>query len=306
MLTLAKTLKPETQIAYLNKVKKTNVSFLKLCRKSKKENFIYNGEYKRIKKFYKGMMNRVFYINEDVYSDISLTQVPLLTRYETKVWQSLSSTICTTFKKWNKENIKPGKRPVQDTDEYKEKRLQRALLTDIGTCGYCEREQEIENGGIYDHGFTVGQGFRNGVCPGAQLTPYERSPEAKELLVTHLKEDLVTIQKQKPDQKVVDFFNSLQFQWTKEKIDNYNKNCQTYERKYDRDIGTFKTREFLEKPLYRLVTLEKLNEIFNNALSFIQSRLERQEAKLKIWKAVPTYREEALARKQKQQKKENK
>ena len=179
MLTLAKTLKPETQIAYLNKVKKTNVSFLKLCRKSKKENFIYNGEYKRIKKFYKGMMNRVFYINEDVYSDISLTQVPLLTRYETKVWQSLSSTICTTFKKWNKENIKPGKRPVQDTDEYKEKRLQRALLTDIGTCGYCEREQEIENGVIYDHGFTVGQGFRNGVCPGAQLTPYERSPEAK-------------------------------------------------------------------------------------------------------------------------------
>jgi hypothetical protein len=252
------------------------------------------------------MMNRVFYINEDVYSDISLTQVPLLTRYETKVWQSLSSTICTTFKKWNKENIKPGKRPVQDTDEYKEKRLQRALLTDIGTCGYCEREQEIENGVIYDHGFTVGQGFRNGVCPGAQLTPYERSPEAKELLVTHLKEDLVTIQKQKPDQKVVDFFNSLQFQWTKEKINNYNKNCQTYERKYDRDIGTFKTREFLEKPLYRLVTLEKLNEIFNNVLSFIQSRLERQEAKLKIWKAVPTYREEALARKQKQQqKKEN-
>ena len=122
-------------------------------------------------------------------------------------------------------------------------------------------------------------------------------------MVTHLKEDLVTIQKQKPDQKVVDFFNSLQFQWTKEKIDNYNKKCQTYERKYDMDIGTFKTREFLEKPLYRLVTLEKLNEIFNNVLSFIQSRLERQEAKLKIWKAVPTYREEALARKQK---KENK
>ena len=122
-------------------------------------------------------------------------------------------------------------------------------------------------------------------------------------MVTHLKEDLVTIQKQKPDQKVVDFLNSAQFQWTKEKNDNYNKNCQTYERKYDRDIGTFKTREFLEKPLYRLVTLEKLNEIFNNVLSFTQSRLERQEAKLKIWKAVPTYREEALARKQK---KENK
>jgi hypothetical protein len=33
MLTLAKTLRLDTQIAYLNKVKKTNVSFLKLCRK---------------------------------------------------------------------------------------------------------------------------------------------------------------------------------------------------------------------------------------------------------------------------------
>ena len=121
MLTLAKTLKPETQIAYLNKVKKTNVSFLKLCRKSKKENFIYNGEYKRIKKFYKGMMNRVFYINEDVYSDISLTQVPLLTRYETKVWQSLSSTICTTFKNGIKKTLSQVKDPCKIQTSTKKK-----------------------------------------------------------------------------------------------------------------------------------------------------------------------------------------
>ena len=32
--------------------------------------------------------------------------------------------------------------------------------------------------------------------------------------------------------------------------------------------------------------------------------IDREEAKLKVWKAVPTYREVALARKQKQQQKE--
>jgi hypothetical protein len=301
MKTITKALNIDNQIRYLNKVKKTNVSFLKLFRKCKKENLIYNGEYKRIKKFYKGMMNKSFYISEDVYSEAWLTEVPLLARYETKVWKSLSSNIHNNLKKWNKENIKSGKRPVQDTEEYKEKRLQRALLTDIGTCGYCEREQEIENSLIYDHGFTVGDGFRNGVCSGAQIAPYERSPKAKELLVTHLKADLATIQEQKPTQEVVDFLNSVQFQWTKEKIDKYNKNCQTYERKYDRDLGTFKTREFLGNRLYRLVTLEQLNKIFNDAVSNQQMFIDREEAKLKIWKAVPTYREEALARKQKKE-----
>ena len=51
------------------------------------------------------------------------------------------------------------------------------------------------------------------------------------------------------------------------------------------------------------VTLEQLNKIFNDAVSNQQMFIDREEAKLKIWKAVPTYREEALARKQK---KENK
>ena len=302
MRTITKALNIDNQIKYLNRVKKTNVSFLKLFRKCKKENLIYNGEYKRLKKFYKGMMNRDFYIADDVYSVAWLTEVPLLTRYETKVWQGLSDTIHTTLKKWNKENIKSGKRPVQDTEEYKEKRLQRALLTDIGTCGYCEREQEIENSVIYDHGFTVGDGFRNGVCSGAQIAPYERSPQAKELLVEHLKEDLATIQKEEPNQETVDFYNSVQFQWTKEKIDNHNKHCQTYETKYDTDIGTIKkTRYFLNSPLYRKVTLEQLTKMFNDAVSIKEMWIDREEVKLKVWKAVPTYREVALARKQKKE-----
>ena len=305
MRTITKPLNMDNQLRYLHKVKKTNVSFLKLFRKCTKENVIYNGEYKRLKKFYRGVMNDTFYMADDVYSAAWLTEVPLLIRYKTKVWQSLADTIHVTLKKWDKENIKPGKRPVQDTEEYQEKRLQRALLTDIGTCGYCEREQEIENGVIYDHGFTVGQGFRNGVCPGAQITPYERSPQAKELLVEHLKEDLATIQKEEPNQETVDFYNSVQFQWTKEKIDNHNKHCQTYETKYDTDIGTIKkTRYFLNSPLYRKVTLEQLTKMFNDAVSIKEMWIDREEAKLKVWKAVATYREVALARKQKQQLKE--
>jgi len=309
MRTITKPLNMDNQLRYLHKVKKTNVSFLKLFRKCTKENVIYNGEYKRLKKFYRGMMNDSFYIADDVYSQAWLVEVPLLTRYKTKVWQSLSDTIHVTLKKWNKENIKSGKRPVQDTEEYQEKRLQRALLTDIGTCGYCEREQEIENSVIYDHGFTVGQGFRNGVCPGAQITPYERSPQAKELLVEHLKEDLATIQKEEPNQETVDFYNSVQFQWTKEKIDNYNKGktgSMSSNKMYDRDIGTFQSRYFLESPLYGKVTLEQLNKIFNNAVDRQQMFIDREEAKLKVWKAVATYREVALARKNKnKQLKEN-
>ena len=162
---------------------------------------------------------------------------------------------------------------------------------------------------IYDHGFTVGQGFRNGVCPGAQITPYERSPKAKELLVQHLKEDLATIQQQEPNQKVVDFYNSVKFQWTKEKIDNYNKGktgSMSSNKMYDRDIGTFQSRYFLESPLYGKVTLEQLNKIFNNAVDRQQMFIDREEAKLKVWKAVATYREVALARKNKnKQLKEN-
>jgi len=300
MRTITEALNMDRQLRYLHKVKKTNVSFLKLFRKCTKENVIYNGEYKRLKKFYRGMMNDSFYISDDVYSVAWLTEVSLLNRYKTKVWQSLSDTIYVTLKKWNKENIKSGKRPVQDTEEYQEKRLQRALHTDIGTCGYCEREQEIENGVIYDHGFTVGLGFRNGVCSGAQITPYERSPEAKELLVQHLKEDLATIQKQEPNQETVDFLNSAKFQWTKEQIDNYNKKMigsYSAGRKYESDVGTFQSRYFLNFPLYGKVTLEQLTKIFNNALNKQQMLIDRQEAKLKVWKAVPTYREVALARK---------
>lgn len=301
MRTITKPLNMDNQLRSLHKVKKTNVSFLKLFRKCTKENVIYNGEYKRLKKFYRGMMNDSFYISDDVYSVAWLTEVPLLNRYKTKVWQSLADTIHVTLKKWNKENIKSGKRPVQDTEEYQEKRLQRALLTDIGTCGYCEREQEIENGVIYDHGFTVGDGFRKGVCPGAQITPYERSPEAKELLVQHIKNKIKSIESEKPTSATVDFLNSDQFKYTQTDIDDLINKAKDKSRiayVYQK-AGDWKTREYLDAPINNEATLSKLIKIFNSSLDYYLTWLNREETKLLSWKPVPTYREVALARKQK-------
>ena len=39
---------------YLDQVKKNNVKFIKLFKRSKADNFMYNGEYTKMKKFYRG------------------------------------------------------------------------------------------------------------------------------------------------------------------------------------------------------------------------------------------------------------
>ena len=281
---------------YFDEVKKNNVKFIKLFKRSKADNFMYNGEYTKMKKFYRGMMYGNFFYDNEIYSSRSSKEITLFQRYETKVWQNFCDTVYTTLRKWNKENIKAGKRPVQDTEEYKEKRLQRALLTDIGTCGYCEREQEIENGVIYDHGFTVGNGYRNNVCYGAGMRPYERSPEAKELLVKHLAEKIDFTKSQEPNQTSVDFYNGDQFKYTQTEIDELAAKSRFGAM---RKVGDWKVREFLNAPVYNQATLEKLTDIFNNTLDFQMMWLTGEEAKLKKWEAVPTYREQALARKNK-------
>jgi len=285
----------EVQVRYLNSVKKLNIKFYKLFKQCKSENLIYNGEYKKLKKFYRGMMYGNFYYDTDVYSSQDTVEVPLLQRYQTKVWQYVCDNIYTTLKKWNKENIKAGKRPVQDTQEYKKKMMERALLSDIGTCGYCEAKQEIENSVMYDHGFTIGRGFRNGVCAGAGLKPYERSPEGKELLVKHIKSKIEFIKSEQPTAATVDFFNSDQFKYNQSDIDALQKESGwCYEK-----VGDWKTREFLESPIYNEATLKRLTKIFNNFLDYYVAWLSREEEKLSKWKAVPTYRELALAKQNK-------
>jgi len=285
----------EIQVRYLSSVKKLNIKLYQLFKQCKSENIIYNGEYKKLKKFYRGMMYGNFYYDSDIYSSVSIQEVPVLNRYKTQVWQNLSDTIYSTLKKWNKENIKFGKRPVQDTQEYKKKMMERALLSDIGTCGYCEAKQEIENSVMYDHGFTIGGGFRNGVCAGAGLKPYERSPEGKELLVRHLKDKIAFMQTEKPTAATVDFFNSDAFKYTQEEINILGDKWNLPQ------VGDWKSkgREFFDVQLWGEITLEKLTKIFNKTLQYHMEWLDKEQNKLNKWKAVPTYRELALARKNK-------
>ena len=223
MLNTAKVYSPEVQQRYLKDVKEINVKFLKLLKVCKKEDRIFNGEFKKMKKFYRGFLNGQFFYNSDIYSSTWTALNPLLKRYETKTWTNIADKICKYLKAFSKEKIISGKRPVNETAEYQEKLLQRSLESDIGTCGYCDRYIEIENNTIYDHGFQVGHGFRNGVCTGARLLPFERSPEAKILLVKDLKNNLKKIEEQKPTQALVNHFNSDNFKYTQNDIDELNK-----------------------------------------------------------------------------------
>jgi hypothetical protein len=56
---------------YLDQVKKNNVKFIKLFKRSKADNFMYNGEYTKMKKFYRGMMYGNFFYDNEIYSSRS-------------------------------------------------------------------------------------------------------------------------------------------------------------------------------------------------------------------------------------------
>jgi hypothetical protein len=292
MLNTTKQYSPELQKSYLKGVQENNIKFLKLIKLSKKENRIFNGEFKKMKKFYRGFLNGSFFYNSDIYSSTWSSLNPLLNRYETKTWISIATKVCKYLKAFSKEKIISGKRPLNETAEYQEKLLQRSLESDIGTCGYCDRYIEIENNTIYDHGFQVGHGFRNGVCTGARLLPFERSPEAKILLVKDLKNNVAKIEKEKPTQELVNYLNSDKFKYTQSDIDELNKKSSfTY-----KEVGHYKTREYLNLTIYHETTLEKLMYSWNYEMKFVLRSLERQEIKVANWKPVKTLREIATER----------
>lgn len=299
MLNTAKVYSPEVQLSYLKDVKEINVKFLKLLKVCKKEDRIFNGEFKKIKKFYRGFLNGNFFYNSDIYSSTWSSLNPLLKRYETKTWISIANKICKFLKSFPKEKIISGKRPVNETAEYQEKLLERSLKSDIGTCGYCDRYIEIENEVIYDHGFRVGYGFRDGVCTGARFLPFERSPEAKILLVKDLKANLKKIQDEKPTQSLVDFFNSDKFKYNQNDIDELNKKSSygTYKK-----VGDYKVRQYFTLHTTYVITLEKLMFCWDNEIKSVLRSLEIQEFKVNNWKPVKTLREIAIERMNKRKK----
>ena len=293
MLNIAKVYSPEVQQRYLKDVKEINVKFLKLLKVCKKEDRIFNGEFKKIKKFYRGILNGAYFYNSDIYSCTSSSLNPLFKRYETKTWINIASKICKYLKAFPKEKIISGKRPLNETAEYQEKLLQRSLQSDIGTCGYCDRYIEIENGVIYDHGFRLGFGFRNGVCTGARLLPFERSPEAKILLIKDLKANLEKIKRDKPTQELVNYYNDDKFKYTQKDIDELSKKLS-----YPSftTVGQYKIRYYLNLTMYNETSLEKLMYSWNNEMKFASRSLEEQEIKVNNWKPVKTLREIATER----------
>ena len=293
MLNTAKVYSPEVQKRYLQDVKEINVKFLKLLKVCKKEDRIFNGEFKKMKKFYRGFLNGQFFYNSDIYSSTWTALNPLFKRYETKTWINIANKICKYLKAFSKEKIISGKRPLNETAEYQEKLLERSLQSDIGTCGYCDRYIEIENKVIYDHGFRIGLGFRNGVCNGARFAPFERSPEAKILLVKDLKANLKKIQDEKPTQLLVDTFNSDKFKYTQSDIDELIKKSSyaTYKK-----VGDYKMRQYFTLHTTYVITLEKLMFCWDNEIKSASRLLEEHETKLNNWKPVKTLREIATER----------
>jgi hypothetical protein len=191
------------------------------------------------------------------------------------------------------EDAKEGVDFMPLTVEYQEKLLERSLKSDIGTCGYCDRYIEIENAVIYDHGFRIGLGFRNGVCNGARFAPFERSPEAKILLVKDLKANLKKIQDEKPTQLLVDTFNSDKFKYTQSDIDELIKKSSyaIYKK-----VGDYKMRQYFTLHTTYVITLEKLMFCWDNEIKSASRLLEEHETKLNNWKPVKTLREIATER----------
>ena len=293
MLNIAKVDSPEIQKRHLKGVQENNVKFLKLLKVCKKEDRIFNGEFKKMKKFYRGFIKGHFFYNSDIYSNTWLQVNPSLKRYDSETWINIADKICDFLKAFPKEKIISGKRPLNETAEYQEKLLQRSLESDIGTCGYCDRYIEIENNTIYDHGFQVGHGFRNGVCTGARLLPFERSPEAKILLVKDLKANIKKIEDQKPTEALVTYFNSDNFKYSQNDIDELNKKSSYGTNK---KVGEYKIRQFLNLTIYHETTLEKLMYSWNYEMKLALSSAEKEETKVKNWKLVKTLREIATER----------
>lgn len=278
---------------------------------------IYNSEYKSLNKVFKGLTKKTTYIKDfkynketEKYENFKREYPPYYTAitggnfygdYLTKDDLANLDKDFPNIKKdyellkARKPKVKLGKRPVNETEEHKQKMLQRALESDLGKCGYCERYIEIENNVIYEHGFRK-LGYRAGVCAGANMLPYERSPEAKELLVKHLLNQLDIIVKQAPTQATVNYYNSDVFKYTDQKsCDDYNNAFARYSNqvKIGDWISNSDERNYLDVKFYSEVTLDKLNTIWIMKKDAIQIALDVEQKKLKSWKPTPTLREQA-------------
>lgn len=239
-------------------------NLLKLCLK---QNRVYNGEYKRLLKFFKGAYNWKFYIHDDLYHAYFSQQFNGFKRFETDFWNSFFNKKVLKIKSL-KPTIITGRRPQNDDPKYMEALYQRSLKSDLGTCGACHRQIEIEYGVIYDHGFKK-YGYRAGSCIGSKFKPWERSTDGKLAYIKQLEKMLMEIQSNKP---------------TQEKLDQI---------KPGRDNWVY----FNSHIYYHPMKLEKVLKDWEYDIEKFTTRIRKQKELVNSWVAHKTLKEIAQERK---------
>ena len=290
---------------------------------------IFNSEFKKYRKFFKGLTKKTSYVKDTEYNRESQKYVnvkrpihPCFNTYENSNGFGLyfyltkeyvvdldMNQLYIDFPNLKadqekllslKSNVRSGRRPKDLEKDYEAERLKKAAEEDKATCGICKQYWELVNirdrkNIIHDHGFTIRPGFRSGVCFGARYECWEKSPESKkEYVRVILKPALVKVIKQEPTLYTVKYVNDLI-------VERSNKFKAYYKLSYDERKKTDKP----EKPVYRLsgehigidlplngeIDLEFLTKVWSNYKTHLENEIATFETAIKNWKLQPTPRE---------------
>ena len=290
---------------------------------------IFNSEFKKYRKFFKGLTKKTSYVKDSEYNRELQKSVPIKrpihpcfnTYEDTKgfgLYFSLTkesvvdldmNQLYIDFPNLKadqekllslKEKVRSGRRPKDLEKDYEAERLKKAAEEDKATCGICNQYWELVNiqdrkNIIHDHGFTIRPGFRAGVCFGARYECWEKSPESKkEYVRVILKPALAKVIKQEPTLETVKKVNDLI-------VERSNK----FKAYYKLSNEEYKKTERPEKPEYRLsgqqigvtlplnkeINLEFLTKIWSDYKTHLENEIAEFETAIKNWKLQPTPRE---------------
>jgi len=290
---------------------------------------IFNSEFKKYRKFFKGLTKKTSYVKDTEYNRESQKYVnvkrpihPCFNTYENSNGFGLyfyltkeyvvdldMNQLYIDFPNLKadqekllslKPNVRSGKRPKDLEKDYEAERLKKAAEEDKATCGICNQYWELvdirdRKNIIHDHGFTIRPGFRSGVCFGARYECWEKSPESKkEYVRVILRPALKKVIKEEPTLATVQKVNDLI-------VERSNKFKAYYKLSYDERKKT----ERPEKPEYKLsgqqigadlpldkeIDLEFLTKVWYDWKIHLKTEITRFETDIKNWKLQPTPRE---------------
>ena len=284
---------------------------------------IFNSEFNRYRKFFKGLTKKTSYVKDDEYNRELQKYVPIKRpihpcfntcgRYITLTKEYVVDLDMNQLHKdfpnlksdqekllSLKDKVRSGKRPKDLEKDYEAERLKKAAEEDKATCGICNQYWELVNiqdrkNIIHDHGFTIRPGFRSGVCFGARYECWEKSPESKkEYVRVILKPALAKVIKEEPTLETVKEVNDLIVERSN-KFKAYNSLSYDEQRKTDRpekpeyilsgqQIG-------VALPLNKEIDLEFLTKVWSDYKARLENEIARFETSIKNWKLQPTPRE---------------